>query len=196
MKKLMIAVAIVCAAALSHAATANWAASAANIYDGTGATATANKYAGAAYFFNADAATQQAVFEAFAADTANFDATAQTGYLATGVVETGSIKSGTAANKFGAFEQGSGAHDFFFVLINGDKMYTSITKADVNASGTDDSVQISFGNQKATSGLPNSSLAATDGWVAAGQWAAAPEPTSGLLMLLGIAGLALRRKRA
>jgi len=30
----------------------------------------------------------------------------------------------------------------------------------------------------------------------AGSWAAAPEPTSGLLMLLGMAGLALRRRRA
>ena len=30
----------------------------------------------------------------------------------------------------------------------------------------------------------------------AGKWSAVPEPTSGLLMLLGMAGLALRRKRA
>jgi len=29
-----------------------------------------------------------------------------------------------------------------------------------------------------------------------GSWAAVPEPTSGLLMLLGVAGLALRRRRA
>ena len=32
--------------------------------------------------------------------------------------------------------------------------------------------------------------------VAAGSWAAVPEPTSGLLLLLGVAGLALKRKRA
>ena len=30
----------------------------------------------------------------------------------------------------------------------------------------------------------------------AGNWAAVPEPTSGLLLLLGMAGLALKRKRA
>ena len=30
----------------------------------------------------------------------------------------------------------------------------------------------------------------------AGTWTAVPEPTSGLLLLLGVAGLALKRKRA
>ena len=33
-------------------------------------------------------------------------------------------------------------------------------------------------------------------FLASGEWTVAPEPTSGLLMLLGMAGLALRRRRA
>ena len=37
---------------------------------------------------------------------------------------------------------------------------------------------------------------ASSGYAAVGGWTAVPEPTSGLLMLLGMAGLALRRKRA
>ena len=39
-------------------------------------------------------------------------------------------------------------------------------------------------------------LSTPQGAAITGGWAAAPEPTSGLLMLLGMAGLALRRKRA
>ena len=51
-----------------------------------------------------------------------------------------------------------------------------------------------------TSGLKNSKAQATStmtvAFASTGSWAAVPEPTSGLLMLLGMTGLALRRKRA
>ncbi len=50
--------------------------------------------------------------------------------------------------------------------------------------------QLSFGNLANKS----SAYATVSGWTAAG--GAIPEPTSGLLMLVGLAGLALRRKRA
>ena len=51
-----------------------------------------------------------------------------------------------------------------------------------------------------TSGTKNGRAMATStpvlGFASTGSWAAVPEPTSGLLMLLGMAGLALRRRRA
>ena len=186
MKKIIMAAAIICAAVGTQAATANWKASAANIFDGTGGT---TKYAGNAYFFNADAIDQAALFALFTADP-TFDLTAQTGYLASGTVANGIINANTTANQFGAFEQASGDHNFFFVLVDGDKMYLSNTKG-VPAGGTDDSVLISFGSQMAGSKLTS------EGFSAPGQWATAavPEPTSGLLLLLGVAGLALKRKR-
>ncbi len=187
MKKIMMAAAIICAAVGTQAATANWKVSAAQIFDGTGGT---TKYAGNAYFFNADAIDQAALFALFTSDP-TFDLTAQTGYLASGTVANGVINANTAANQFGAFEQASGKYNFFFVLVDGDKMYLSANAA-ANASGTDNAQQISFGSQAAGSKLTS------EGFSAPGQWATAaiPEPTSGLLLLLGVAGLALKRKRA
>jgi hypothetical protein len=54
---------------------------------------------------------------------------------------------------------------------------------------------ILFGDQDAASNatFADNSAYAGAGWYAAG---AVPEPTSGLLLLIGVAGLALRRKQA
>ena len=64
--------------------------------------------------------------------------------------------------------------------------YLTSTKDFDTMSGADDSTKVSWGSQ-------------FDNTKTAGAWASAgsvPEPTSGLLMLIGMAGLALRRKRA
>lgn len=186
MKKILIAVAIVCAAVMTQAATANWAISAANIFVGDG---TATRYTGAAFVFNADTLTQSALFDLFNANQ-TLDLTAQSGYLASGSVANGVINATLAANKFGAFEQGSGDHNFYFVLVNDDKMFLSKTQ-NVSASATDTAVSITFGSQMTGSKLT------TEGFSATGQWAqVVPEPTSGLLLLIGMGALALRRKRA
>ena len=186
MKKLMFALAAASLVGLAHAAQANWKYSAANIYNGGGDSAA--KYSGKAYIFDATTTSQDSLFGAFLKDYLNFDVKKQSGYLAGGTVGSGVIKAGN--NQFSAFEQGSGAHNFFFVLIDGDKMYLSSTKNDVFAGSTDTAVGIAFGNQGDKSKL--SAL----GYQGTGTWSVVPEPTSGLMILLGLAGLALRRKQA
>ena len=79
------------------------------------------------------------------------------------------------------------SYDFYFVVTTtyNEKEYTytspikSATAQDVGAAS------VAFGNQATAS-------RADGAWTTA----AVPEPTSGLLMLLGMAGLALRRRRA
>ena len=191
MKKLMFALAAASLVGLAHAAQANWKYSASNIYNGGGDSAA--KYSGRAYIFDAGANTQEGIFSAFDAALkahTTFDITKQNGYLADGTAANGLINANNTANQFGAFDQGSGAHDFFFVLIDGDKMYLSTTKSGVIASSTDAATPIGFGNQ--LSGSKLSDL----GYQGTGTWSVVPEPTSGLMILLGLAGLALRRKQA
>ena len=72
-------------------------------------------------------------------------------------------------------------YDFYFVIEDNGKTFTSTYK-NVGAQATS-TAAITFGNM--ASATQNAS-----------NWAAVPEPTSGLLLLLGMAGLALKRKRA
>ena len=72
-------------------------------------------------------------------------------------------------------------YDFFFTIEDGGKTFTSSTKNVLAQESA--TASIGFGNmQSATQNASN--------------WQSVPEPTSGLLMLLGMAGLALKRKRA
>ena len=77
---------------------------------------------------------------------------------------------------------GGNYYNFFFTIEDNGKTFTSAVAADKIAQATG-TTTFSFGNM--ASATQNAS-----------NWAAVPEPTSGLLMLLGMAGLALRRRRA
>lgn len=75
-------------------------------------------------------------------------------------------------------------YNFFFVIEDGDYTFTSATKANVAALNTQTQT-VAFGNM--TSATQNAS-----NWSSS----AVPEPTSGLMMLLGVAGFALKRRHA
>ena len=131
----------------------------------------------------------------YGADGEKFTGTADVyGYLTSeGVstavkVATASVTTGTLAYT-GDWADATGGQNytFYFVIEDGGKEFNSYS-ASVTKAGTaqaTSTVTIGFGNMT-TATKTN----------AASNWAAVPEPTSGLLMLLGIAGLALKRKRA
>ena len=72
-------------------------------------------------------------------------------------------------------------YNFYYTFDDGGKTFTSAIKENITIKTVGDTA-VAFGNQ--ASATQNAS-----------NWAVVPEPTSALLMVLGIAGLALRRRR-
>ena len=184
MKKLIIAAAVVCTAVFAHAAAANWRSSASGMYDGTGKSEDANLYSGAAYIFDAGVTSQAALFALIEAGTTIGSSTA--GYVATATFDEGAF----GGVQFSNGEQGGGSYTYYFVVVDDDKAYFSNEKS-ATANATATAKTVGFSGQTGSSALPTGT-----GFQGAGKWSAVPEPTSGLLMLLGMAGLALRRRRA
>ena len=193
MKKLMIMVALVAAAVSANAASYVWSASTGRLFDGKG-TETANRFAGTGYLFAAGTVSQADIVAALVAGT--LDAT-----LATTLREN-TFASGRTSDVSTAFDASS-LENAYFVVTGQDGSgndgvyisdYATITASDVGNS------TVAFGSQNAYSSAFKD---ATAGYSGAGWYSFAstppgpepiPEPTSGLLVLLGVAGLALRRR--
>ena len=112
-------------------------------------------------------------------------------YLASADVSTAVAVSTVTASSTGAVPATTFSDDvnfvagkeynFFFVASDGSYEFTSATKGPIGAQATS-TATVAFGNMSSAT-------------QASGAWAAVPEPTSGILLLLGMAGLALRRKQ-
>ena len=179
----MIAFGVVATAISSYAASFDWKTSATGkIYTAGSTTAT---YTGTAYIFDSEAYSQQAVLTAFLTSGIDFS----------NALDSKSVTSGKISATDGeAFDWGASGDTLkaYVVVIDGDNAFISsivtgeapaISYKQLNFALKDDSQAAAFSTGTFSSG----------GWYSTGS---VPEPTSGLLLLLGVAGLALKRKRA
>ena len=182
MKKLMIAAAIVCAAALSQAASVSWSCTLVK----KGSSGESNS--GVAYLMLAsDVADftalkgQGAAAINSALDKALFSYTPGT---------AGNYGHGAVANTALGLQDGKDYGNAYLVIFDTatvtdtSSFYVSSIKGLKTLEG-DNTANIAFGSQSTAS-------KSDANWSSV----AAPEPTSGILLLLGMAGLALKRKRA
>lgn len=187
MKKVIVMFVAIAMAIGAQAAAANWQVSAANIYNGAGESA--GRWTGSGYIYAlTETMTQDTIWNTFSAG----------GDISANAIQTVSVGNGTinaTANVFSYGEQGGGSYSYFIVLVDGDNILLSKTVT-ATANGTATNKGLAFGNFLNTSqALPTSGSYTQGAWATAGgSGGDIPEPTSGLLLLLGVAGLALRRR--
>ncbi len=180
MKRLMFMLAAVAMAASVHAAAVQW--SSVSMYNATGA-----KVADSAtlYVYLMDKDTYNGLTDVWATYGADVKAG---GTTADGTKATGKYNHKATIN---APNGTAVANTTYYAAIiatygTGDNMMYYAEKASVT-TGDDGNGAYTMGG-----GHLDSATAAASAWTTA----SVPEPTSGLLMLVGLAGLALRRRRA
>ena len=182
MKKLMIAAAIVCAAAMSQAASFNWQTSGNLTTDGSTVATTMSGNLALVYLGDDSSAIDWT--KAAVVDTAKPDFTTSMGKNTAKVATAFSFDMSEYGNGdiFGVVFQGTDDKLYYLTDDTGAKMdptYTisGLTKDNDPLAAFD----FSKGSFQANTSMPVAPI---------------PEPTSGLLLLLGVAGMALRRRRA
>ena len=187
MKKIMIVFAAIALAFASEAASFKWSSNSMQyVYKAGGA---AKMTSGTVYLFDAGTLSQAALLSAL-----------QGG----GSLASQSFLSSTSLTTSGTFTKtenfsGVGADQVlnaYFAIQDGDNVFISDTKTGTGqASAT---TPLGFATTSATKGaLSTASSFSAGGWYAASSTPTdpTPEPTSGLLLLVGGAMLALRRKQ-
>ena len=178
MKKLLALCAVALMSISASAATAAWYAEDIYEYGDTGDLATGYLV----YFFDASTVSTSAAAAALNASDFSF---LSSGWEAD-YMEDGEAGTNNGVGSYGNLQDITG----YFVVFNAEDT-ASATYAYI--SGTEVATTGAAG-QAASFDIMGSSSATASNWTSLGS--PVPEPTSGLLMLLGMAGLALRRRRA
>ena len=172
MKKLMMSLAIIAIAGVTHAASFRWTTQAlyAPNADGTAGTTVASSATGtwlATVSLYSDAACTKAI---------------------EGVTGNTASTINAMSNALGATFAGAE-----FKFDNNTMYYAVLELSYTSAAGTQTLTTDVVSTTLKTTGNTQLNFSTA---ISNAKWSAVPEPTSGLLMLLGMAGLALRRKRA
>lgn len=173
MKKMIMAAAIVCAAAIAQASAVTWGMMAGKSLD-------SEKFAnGTAYLICVDALAKPAFAD---------DAAAKTWFDTNGAsLEDKALFNQTVSAGFAAetvqHDVAIGRKNYYMIVVNGDKSAMAITSGAKAINITTSAMGVSA-SWDATTAMATYDLVSV------------PEPTSGLLLLLGMAGLALKRKHA
>jgi hypothetical protein len=190
MKKLVIAAFAVAFAACAQAASINWLTTGAfyDIAGEDGGWATVAEGT-TAYFVFASSYSQSDLVADYAAGTADMAKLT--------AINAGTIGAdGTIAEVAGSTTSLSGLQDAYVALFDS---ANNLFISDKISGSIDEMSITSFIFEEAQTGdIWANNGDASNGYQGAGWYSAAavPEPTSGLLLLLGMAGLALRRKQA
>ena len=177
MKKLLFAAAIICVAGMANAATASWSLS--NIQapgGGNGSVGWLVEIYSSSVSYDYAAAKSGSISELFSATTV---AQGTTGAVRVNQSGVGSFAAKDSGAWYAVIYDAATVDAATHYIVSADRAWS------VNDMGQNFSV--AFGSMTATT-TANAFLNSS--------WQSVPEPTSGLLLLLGVAGLALRRKQA